>query len=117
METNDEKDKYLQELFNGDKKIDIRELSKLINDNELQEMITSNNDEMRKIINTSLPKEEVDTDRIKKLLFINFNLYKLAEYRKIKVPDFNFILAVASFVDYPYDNNVAFKDQNYLTKK
>ena len=117
MEIINEKYSMLQKLVSSNEEVNIHKLDELIDNDELVSIISSNNDEMKKIINEDLLDEEIDIDKIKKLLFINFNLYRLAKYREINVPDFNFNLATASFVNYPYDQYINYNSQNYLTKK
>lgn len=94
------------------------EVSDLLHDDELIDIIKKNNEEMEQIINEN--PECINDRKLKDIideLFLENVDYCLEAFRrKLKVPNMSFMMAVATLLGYS-NEDILSKRRNKLTKK
>ena len=89
----------------------------LLTDKDLISFICHNNKKIQKILNDDPFNMYKHRDEIEKLFNINILYYQEAIRRDLRVPDFSFMLAVATFLGKSVDNLKDIKIRKKLTKK
>ena len=83
-----------------------------ISNDDLQLIIKTNNNEMEKLIN----QEPLDIEKINELFVANINFYKMAVKRKMSVPGLNFMMVVATMIDYKPDVLLNLLNPNLISR-